>query len=383
MSNTDVEAVKSIIDLELLLTAIDEDSPSGQDLKYSGLYDEIREARRSEDAEEQGEWKHEVKTSDWPKVISLCKNALEKKTKDLQIAVWFAEALVSSYGFIGLYDSLQLLTGFLEKFWDTVYPELEDGDLEARANAFSWFDRQISLLIKQIPITASTLTDNYGYLRYEESKKFDVPEKTEDLDSEELHRIEELKETAAKEKKITSEEWRKALNTTSVVFYQKTNELLNQCWQAYLALDKAMDEKFQSQTPGLRSLKNTLEDIRLLVARICKEKQPTPLNNTSNSPIITSPNLEIEEKGEKSTSYAQVSTNFPTTSGIIKSRSDALHRLKEIAEFFHKTEPHSPVSFLIERAVKWGEMPLNEWLAEVIKNNDALEQVKETLGIKS
>jgi type VI secretion system protein ImpA len=144
-----------------------------------------------------------------------------------------------------------------------------------------------------------------------------------------------------------------------------------------------MDEKFQSQTPGLRSLKNTLEDIRLLVARICKEKQPTPLNNTSNSPIITSPNLEIEEKGEKSTSYAQVSTNFPTTSGIIKSRSDALHRLKEIAEFFHKTEPHSPVSFLIERAVKWGEMPLNEWLAEVIKNNDALEQVKETLGIKS
>ncbi len=54
-----------------------------------------------------------------------------------------------------------------------------------------------------------------------------------------------------------------------------------------------------------------------------------------------------------------------------------------MAEYFHKTEPHSPVAFLIERAIKWGEMPLDQWLEEVIKNNEILGQVRETLGIKS
>lgn len=385
MSTPNTEAIKSVINLEGLLTPIEENNPSGENLQYSGLYDEIREARRSEDGEEQGEWKHEVKTADWNKVITLSTNALETKTKDLQIAVWLSEALVNNYGFLGLYNSLELLTGLLEKFWATIYPQDEDGDLEGRANAFSWFDRQISLAIRQEPITASTLTDNYSYLQYEESKNFDIPEKIDDLSSDEIHHIEELKETATKEHKITSEQWRKAKNTSSVVFYQTANQLLSQCWQAYLALDKVMDEKFTSQTPGLRTLKNTLDDIRSLIEKVCKEKQPpAPVNNTSNAPMSSSSDLEINsDKGEKSSTYEQPSTNFVASSGIIKSRNDALQRLKEVAEYFHKTEPHSPVSFLVERAVKWGEMPLDEWLAEVIKNNDVLGQVQETLGIKS
>lgn len=370
--------LNSCIDVDKLLTPIEGDNPSGENLQYTGLYDEIREARRSEDMEEQGDWKHEAKTSDWPKVIALSTNALETKTKDLQVAVWLSEAIVKTYNFVGLYDSLQLLKRLLENFWDTIYPEIEDGDLEARANAFSWFDRQISMLIKQLPITASTLTDNYSYLQYEESKFFDIPEKTDNLSSEELHHINELKEQATKEHKTTSEQWRKAQNTSSFSFYQTNYNLLNECWKAYLELDKAMDDVFASQTPGLGILKKSLEDIRGLIEKIYKAKQPITATSQAESISTT-----LTEQTEKSSPAEQLhATVFTTSTGIINSREDALQRLKDVAGYFHKTEPHSPVAFLVERAVKWGEMPLDQWLGEVIKSNEILDQVRETLGIK-
>ena len=46
-----------------------------------------------------------------------------------------------------------------------------------------------------------------------------------------------------------------------------------------------------------------------------------------------------------------------------------------------KSEPHSPVSYLVQRAVKWGNMPLDSWLQEVIKDEIVLANLRETLGV--
>ena len=67
--------------------------------------------------------------------------------------------------------------------------------------------------------------------------------------------------------------------------------------------------------------------------------------------------------------------------GAIRTRQDALKRLSEVAAFFRSTEPHSPVSYLIQKAVRWGNMPLDTWLQEVIKDNSILTQLNETLGV--
>lgn len=68
--------------------------------------------------------------------------------------------------------------------------------------------------------------------------------------------------------------------------------------------------------------------------------------------------------------------------GAITNRKVAFERLKEVADFLRKTEPHSPVSYLVNRAVKWGDMPLESVLAELVKNTDVRKQILETLGLK-
>ena len=65
-----------------------------------------------------------------------------------------------------------------------------------------------------------------------------------------------------------------------------------------------------------------------------------------------------------------------------RDRSDALRRLEAVAAFFRRTEPHSPISYLVQRAARWGAMPLEEWLQEVIRDTSVLSQLRDTLGLK-
>src|ERR1041384_2003652 len=121
-----------------LLKPIPGENPSGADLRYTPVYDQIKEARRAEDDTNQGEWVRDVKKADYPLVIKLATDALGNKSKDLQIAAWLTEALVRVEGFPGLQTGVQLLQDLTSTFWETLYPLLEDGDSELRASPLQW-----------------------------------------------------------------------------------------------------------------------------------------------------------------------------------------------------------------------------------------------------
>src|SRR5205085_7122510 len=117
-----------------LLNPISAENPAGENLRYAPVYDKIKEARREDDDAPQGDWKHERKVADWPLTIKLIGEVLATKSKDLQLAAWLAEAMLRREGVAGLREVLDVTRGFLENFWDTLYPELEDGDAEYRAS---------------------------------------------------------------------------------------------------------------------------------------------------------------------------------------------------------------------------------------------------------
>ena len=72
----------------------------------------------------------------------------------------------------------------------------------------------------------------------------------------------------------------------------------------------------------------------------------------------------------------------PSSSGIIASRAEAYLKLREAAEFLMRTEPHSPVPYLVRRAISWGNLSLGELLEELLHKNADLATVYTLLGIK-
>jgi type VI secretion system protein ImpA len=358
-----------VIDIDAITQPISDESPSGENLRYSGLYDEISEARRADDALALGDWTSNLKTANYKQVIDLAMPALTGRTKDLQIAAWLTESLIRQHGFPGLRDSMKLLTVLQDTFWETIHPEIDEGDMEGRGNAIEWFDVQGAESITTVAITAGR---GLSFVNYEDSKMFDIPEDLSAFEPEEQQRYNALKERAEKENRTTTEQWRAARKQTRRQFCEETNFAIEECWAAYKELTRSIEEHFErNQSPGMTNLKKALEEIHVIVKKLLEEKrleEPDP--------------SDYEESGESGDAGSAGSDGKGRGSGTgaVNDRREALQRLAEVASYFQRAEPHSPVSYLVQRAVKWGNMPLESWLTDVIKDEGVLSQLRQTLG---
>jgi type VI secretion system protein ImpA len=365
-----------LLDFDRLLAPVSADQPSGESLQYSGLYDEIREARRADDVLEQGDWKRELKVADWDEAVALATDALLTKTKDLQIGAWLAEGLTMLHGFAGCRDGIKLMKGLHAEFWESCYPEIDEGDMEGRANVLSFFDRQVAISLRRSPLTRAPGM-NFSWLEWNESRPFDIPDSvTGALDGDSQARLADLKRQATEENKTSGEDFRKAKGSTPKSYYEDASKTLAQAWDEFQGLDRIMDEKFGRQTPGLGELKKALEEVRRVVDAILKEKRALEPDAVAGRGAGAFAGDEGAQDG------GAVVYRVAGPSGPIRSRGEALARLGEVADFFRQTEPHSPVSYLVQRAITWGQMPLETWLADVIKDTGVLEGIKETLGIR-
>src|ERR1700680_382207 len=92
-----------------LLDLISDAQPAGADMRWTGDWDRIKEARRADDGLDTGKWaKKERKAADWRTGRELGSATLRNRSKDLQLALWLTEANLKLHGFPGLRDGLRI-----------------------------------------------------------------------------------------------------------------------------------------------------------------------------------------------------------------------------------------------------------------------------------
>ena len=345
------------LDIVALVTPVSDGPPSGEDQRFLGPYDQIQEARR-EDTGAQGDWQRDVKRADWSGVVSIATATL-LKSKDLQVAAWLTEALANEHGFAGLRDGLTLLRVLQETFWDTVHPRPdEDGDLELRASPFIWMNEKIPVAVRDIPITLEGAEEGgFSSARYEESRHVDN-----------LARQDVEKHAAALAVgKITGEQFDAAFLATPRRFYEDLFVDIEAAMKECDALVQVVLEKFDRHAPSLTEVRQAIDDCRHIVERLLAQKRELE------------PDL-VEVDGAAGTGAAAVRGGGGD--GHLRDRAQALSQLNAVASFFRRTEPHSPVAYLVERAVRWAGMPLEAWLSDVIGGETALSTIKSQLGIR-
>ena len=75
---------------EDLLEPIEGEDPSGPNLNYDKVFDQIKEARtEDDDSIPAGQWGRSAKKADRALVIKLAGETLAKRTKDLRLAAWY------------------------------------------------------------------------------------------------------------------------------------------------------------------------------------------------------------------------------------------------------------------------------------------------------
>ncbi|WDP92873.1 MAG: type VI secretion system protein TssA [Desulfobacter sp.] len=261
------------MDIEAILIPIPGDNPSGENLRYTSVYDEIQEARRADEVLEQGDWQHELKTSDWGAVKTLCIDALTKKTKDLQIAAWLLESLTVTQGFEGVILGLDIINRMMAAFWDSIYPEIEDGDLDYRVGPLEFVNDKLWFPIKEIQVTDPAVGQGFSWVKWQESRQVGYEKDTQNQYGDVIDDKKKARDEQLAEGKLAAEDFDAAVTASSRAFYENLFEQTARCLELFQALDAIVDEKFGRNAPRLAELKSSLEDCHDFAARAVKEKR--------------------------------------------------------------------------------------------------------------
>jgi type VI secretion system protein ImpA len=337
---------------EDLLNPIPGDNPSGEYLYYAPVYDKIKEARREDDEGPVGEWQRERKLADWNTVIKLAGESLATKSKDLQLAAWLAEAHLRKEGFGEFRKSLDMIKGLVENFWDTLYPELEDGDAEFRATPLQWLGN-FNLQIHMIPIVKTSA--GYSDIRYQESRKVGYKADAEN-DSTKLEPF--LEKT--REGKISADDFDKEFNATPKAWYVTLLENMDGCLESLEALQIACEEKFSDMAPGWTSLRGALEKVRQTVNILLNRKREKEPDEPVDGGYVEETVVE-EEVTYEETSYAAAPVARPVKKGGPLAaepvdRDDAIQRVVSAAKFLRTEDAYSPAPYLMLMAFRHGEV---------------------------
>jgi len=333
-----------------LLNPISADKPAGDNLRYAPVYDKIKDARREDDDAPQGEWKHERKVADWPLTIKLVSEALATKTKDLQLAAWLAEAMLIREGVAGLREVLDLIRGYLESYWEGLYPELEDGDAEYRAAPLEWIGDRLEMPVKRVPLTRKGL----NWLQYKESRAIGS-EESADTDEKRQARLD-----AIADGKIPQEQFDKDFDETPKKFYVGLLESFDAAMESVAALGQVCDEKFGDVTPSFGTLKRALEEVRqtvYILLQAKREKEPDEPVGAAAEPEAAVQEAPAESTAGAAAAPAPARAQRPgPLSAEPADRDDAIARVVSAAKYLRQQDPYSPAPYLMLRGLRWGEL---------------------------
>ena len=329
-----------------LLTPIPGDNPAGVDLRDDRIWDVIKEARRADVVPEEG---REPKVADWAVVVRETSNAIATRSKDLQLAVWLIEAVYYREGLSGLAQAVRVTAQMLVKFWDGLYPPLEDGDASFRISMLEYFnnkDRKLYNDIRLAPVTTNGVT----IYRFRESEDVGVEKPDDDYD----------KKQARKKKidagKMSGEEFAEAFKNTPKAWYKQRAADIAAALDAIAELDRAGNEVFGSEAPGYSEFRRPIEEVQGIIRQLLAQKLELEPDPVEAVPVAGDASAALGSDAAAAAGGTAASAVAGGLSAEPTSRDDATSRVVVAARWLRRAEPTSPTSYMMLRALRWGEL---------------------------
>ncbi|UTO18687.1 type VI secretion system protein TssA [Acinetobacter sp. Z1] len=356
------------MDILSLLMPINEQSPCGEDYSFSNEFHAIKKARTQDDVLlDQGDWVTEPKQADWDFVATTSINLLHSKSKDIRLLTWLAEAWANLYGFKGISKSIELSHHLLEQYWLTLHPEVEDDDLDQRIGLLQGLINQLPLLIKKVSLNNHApfyhLLDYDNFLYHENIRR----KQSDDYD--------------ASTNPTELEQFEQALSNTDKNFQRENYQHFTEILQQWTTLKQVLDDLLGLDSPSFASIDSSLDTIHITLKKIYK----TDLFEQTTQAVIAETNTSspmVQQVMTQSSAHQNQLSFQPQVQSHVENREQAMQVLQEIATYFQKNEPHSPVSYMLQKTIKWSQMPLHEWLTQVIKDEHPLQMLHDTLGVQ-
>ena len=407
-------------DIERLITPISDSEPSGSYLKldrsayrtlrnsYNAAQSSFRQLVETPDASSDPALV-ETNFDNWASLREVAEETLSSKSKDLEILGWYITSqLFTSDPFKNLSNALPLLNSIVDTFWDTLNPMPPEAKIKAtdeagKAKEIAEFrTRPLLQLVGEsrdstsfyVPFQMIGLIGEITFGDYLQAErkgnlaelKENAQQSFEQATEETLHcLISSYAELEAAEKNIASR--CQSVGATQISFnYIKTNvkDLINAIH--YLVGEKftfwPVDANFHLIEPNQTDTNDSSSPSS--ASNITNEvPQGEPAQSETNNTVPPAITATTSARATTATSPQESVTHVAVSSinGIV-SRDHAFQEIRKIADYFKETEPHSPISFLLERSIRWGYMSFPELLQEMIgAEKNVIDQINQMTGM--
>ncbi|EIK95428.1 hypothetical protein PMM47T1_16605 [Pseudomonas sp. M47T1] len=341
---------------DALLAPLPGAQPCGPSLRYDLDYDRLRELRRADDDSlPTGVWQHTSKQADWAAVESLASQLLSLRSKDLMIAAWLGEAWLHRQGLAGLEAALVLIVGLCERYPDELHPQAQEGDQSWRVTPLDWLVRRYAeVVLVNLPL-------------------FDEPQAPTLYAWQQLQQ-QQVQANDSKAAKVRAEEavlqrkkWLERLRAVPVGQWRAGLEHVHRSQVSLAQLEQWGDTWLGLLAPTVAPLREVTKAYAALLKEFTAMHPSATVDSVVETALAVTPTAPEPQ---------------PTIpAGVPANREDAYRQLTLIADFLARTEPHSPVPYLIKRAVEWGHKPLNELLSELISADAEARRVWTLMGV--
>lgn len=332
--------------IDALRVPLSDAMPSGPWMRYSEAFRLLEKMRVNEsDDLPLGEWQRPLVRADWGKTAEACQAFLREQSRDLHVAAWLCEALTEAEQLRGLDQGLQALLALVESQWPSLWPAIEDGEVEARVAPFLWINRSLPVCLRRNLALLEPNLLRQQPIRLDDWLRWPAEDAASD-------------KSKASIRKLVQPDDRPALQSLKTLAV-RSRERLNQ-------IEHWLDVHLGTEAPGFGALKQLLDVIAETAQSLSQEpaaasKKPVQANDGGSSAPISQ--------------LALVPTTKPNN------REEALLLLNMAVESLQRHDPHSPATLLAARAALWSGMSLQQMAQFEASQGRALANTLELLGV--
>jgi type VI secretion system protein ImpA len=341
-----------MISIAKFLEPITPEKPCGENLAYDQAFLDLQVKLRGKEETQFSP----AEEPNWKEVLELSTGLLGR-FRHLQVGVTFTLALVQTEGLPGFRDGLSLLRGWIEKYWEPVYPLLDPEDSNDPTERIN--------ILQTLSVT--TFGDAYRFC--DRLAKVPLCE-SKTLGKYSLQQIRAGSGGAGAAEASAAPAAGPA--QAEAAFRDTPQDLRQNRFDAVtesLAALKEMDSMLRKlvgadRAPNFEALRKTLEEIRACLA-----------------PYVILPAGETEAAGQASPSQPEKGDGR-SGAGLkktIDSRDDVVQALRAICDYYQRREPSSPIPFLLQRAQRLVNMDFLQIVNDLAP--DSIAQMKLITGV--
>lgn len=373
------------MDLEPFLVPVGSDGASGSELRNDPRFHAVERllepAARSFRLENVRTGGTGSVVVDWPEILSQSAD-LAQIGRDIRLLVIVARALANAEGFDGLAQGLDLLTGTVDQYWDSLHPILRESpsvseaarrrtnailDLQNRDNGLLC-DLEFTVVLTPRGLGAITFGDLCAGALSRNQAQSELPQGLGDKEMAEL-----LGRHDARVNRVTG-----ACRAQAIERPEEMAALVQSIEAARTALAKleaALTARVGENGIGFKlpELEKALS--RALVPLTAAQSQAAPGAATSEVTAMAEPSAH----SAPATNGAHPPSAAGGIPGALNSRRDVERCLDMIIDFYERTEPSSPIPHLARRMRKMVPMNFLQLMEEIAPSG--MKEFKNVAGV--